>query len=754
MPTALSAALALLLVAGDGGTAPASSDTAKIGHSIHGAAFDEGPREAPWRMEGIGRSHFPITTGNPEVQEWFDQGHTLLHSFWYYEAERAFRHCLKLDPDCAMAYWGLARSVRDGGKRSADLLKEAVRRKDRVSRRERLYIEAWERAYLPPPSVEVKEDGGASERRDRELIEDLERIAIEFPDDVEAKALLALRNLSGGSRLANDLLLREILAKSPDHPGAHHYTIHNWDGPDGVRSLASCAAYGRVAPAIGHANHMPGHVYSGVGMWHEAAIWMDSATRVELRYMRERLALPHQSWNYAHNRNYLAYIQEQLGRAGLAIAGARDLLAAPLDPKENDPDAADYSVHREGLKALFRALVKFERWDDILKPGTIPWRKTLEDRLYRAHVEALAHIGKADVVAARADLAALKELRDEIESTKENARYRRLHDALWREAQGLVEIRSGDVLGGLARLAEAAERELEIREDDNDPPDYPRLVYDALGEEYLALGIPSLAIGAFEKALAAVPNDGPALAGLARASAAAGDREKAAALLGRLRHLTEGADPGVPWIARAEALGIAAEPRDEAPEPQRLYRPESLDALGPARYEPFAAPALAALDSTSRPVSLEEYRGKNVLLVFYIGDTCPHCVDQLVAISKRSGEFASRRTAIVAVSSQSPESLASSEKLGGGQVAARLLSDPAHANARAYRAYDDFEDRELHATVLVDAEGKLRFRRSGGEPFMDLDFLLAEIDRVNGAEEGRGPAGAPPPAAPRASGAR
>lgn len=79
------------------------------GHSSHGSAFDSGMRTRPWVMGGIGEAPFPITTKNPEVQKWFDQGNALLHSFWFEEAERSFRWCLKLDPDCAMAYWSLAR---------------------------------------------------------------------------------------------------------------------------------------------------------------------------------------------------------------------------------------------------------------------------------------------------------------------------------------------------------------------------------------------------------------------------------------------------------------------------------------------------------------------------------------------------------------------------------------------------------------------------------------------------------------------
>src|SRR5260370_37640698 len=119
---------------------------AKLGHSQHGEAFDSGPREKPWPIAGIGVAHFPITTKNPEVQRWFDQGNALLHSFWDYEAERAFRWCLKLEPDNAMAYWGLAPAslLRGSGgrERPADMIREALKRKDHASPQKRLYIDA------------------------------------------------------------------------------------------------------------------------------------------------------------------------------------------------------------------------------------------------------------------------------------------------------------------------------------------------------------------------------------------------------------------------------------------------------------------------------------------------------------------------------------------------------------------------------------------------------------------------------------
>src|SRR5262249_25263310 len=101
----------------------------RLGHSQHGEAFDTGPRAKPQFLDGIGVTRMPITTKNPEVQRWFDQGNALLHSFWDYEAERAFRWCLKLEPDNAMAYWGLARASMlrglGGNGRPAEMIREA-----------------------------------------------------------------------------------------------------------------------------------------------------------------------------------------------------------------------------------------------------------------------------------------------------------------------------------------------------------------------------------------------------------------------------------------------------------------------------------------------------------------------------------------------------------------------------------------------------------------------------------------------------
>src|SRR5438309_7620339 len=99
------ATLGLLLVVSIQGTHAAEPAPAP-GHSLHGEAFNEGPRQKAYLMGGTGDVHLPVTAKTPEVQRFFNQGVGQLHGFWYFEAERSFRHAALLDADCAMAYWG------------------------------------------------------------------------------------------------------------------------------------------------------------------------------------------------------------------------------------------------------------------------------------------------------------------------------------------------------------------------------------------------------------------------------------------------------------------------------------------------------------------------------------------------------------------------------------------------------------------------------------------------------------------------
>jgi peroxiredoxin len=165
------------------------------------------------------------------------------------------------------------------------------------------------------------------------------------------------------------------------------------------------------------------------------------------------------------------------------------------------------------------------------------------------------------------------------------------------------------------------------------------------------------------------------------------------------------------------------------PEPQRDYRTEKLREFGPDHWSPFAAPALDALDPDSKPVTLTAQKGRNTILVFYLGRECPHCLQQLRGLQAKAADWKRLDTDVLAVSPNAP---AVNKTLGAEAAyqSIRFLSDPGSANARRFLAYDDFEEMEIHATILIDKDGNVRWSRLGGAPFEDYAFLIKELERL------------------------
>ena len=281
----------------------------------------------------------------------------------------------------------------------------------------------------------------------------------------------------------------------------------------------------------------------------------------------------------------------------------------------------------------------------------------------------------------------------------------------------------------------AAEFEQKMRDGDqyqNDPPWQPWPVMRLVGDSYRKRGENKLAIECYERALKNEPNDGFSLSGLALAHYEAGNKERATYYAGRLSYEWSNADPNLKWLEDVKKLKLASKPIAETPEKERVYRPKDLDGFGPMNWQPFSAPKLQVKDSNGKPVRLEDYAGKNVLLVFFLGDACVHCVGQLKSINDRGADFEGQDTVILAVCSATPAKLKESTVLGQEHVT--FLSDTAHENARRFASYDDFEEIELHSTILIDRKGCVRWKRTGGDPFTNIDFLVNELKRINGAK--------------------
>jgi peroxiredoxin len=656
------------------------------GHSVHGEAFNEGPRQAAYPVAGQGDVRFPVSTKIPAAQSFFTQGVAQLHSFYYFEAERSFRQAALLDPQLAMAYWGMAMANVNNEKRAKGFIEKAVVLIDHASPREQ--------AWIKSQSAYSKETKG--EKRSRAYIKALEAIVADHPDDLEAKAFLAWaiwhhrdKGLPINSHAAVNALLGEILHANPMHPGAHHYRIHLWDEEKPARALESAALYGPAAPGIAHAWHMPGHIYSKLHRYGDAALQQEASARVDhLQMMRDR-TMPYQIHNFVHNNQWLMQDLGYVGRVADAVAVGRNLIEIPRHPRLNKIDDRSHAA-REGRSRLFEILSAWERWELLLSFENTLLCPEEADAVLRARALGAAAFATGDLAKGDAFIADLDRRAAAEKDEKKRGPFRNaLVELRARRAAALGEVR--------AALADF------VRVDD--------LRKDVLARAQLAAG---LGDKAEETARAhAKSADGQALpqATLAEILLARGKKDEAATAWAAFHGAARNLDPDLPIVGRL------AEKAGHAPKlPPLKPVVEGIERLGPLLWSPVERPA-DPLTAGQGPM----------LLIHYLGSKCSHCVQQLDAFSKLAEEFKAAGLPIVAVSTETKEQLASQS---GAARPFPLLADPGLDSFKAWRCHDDFEKTPLHGTFVVDASRRIRWQDISYEPFMDAPFLLAEARRL------------------------
>ena len=193
-------------------------------------------------------------------------------------------------------------------------------------------------------------------------------------------------------------------------------------------------------------------------------------------------------------------------------------------------------------------------------------------------------------------------------------------------------------------------------------------------------------------------------------------------------------DPDIPIFHRmteiARSLGMSTEWKPPRDVPSDIGARPTLDTLGPFRWKPISAKPWTMVDSDGKSRSLNDYRGQPVVVIFYLGSGCLHCVEQLTAFSKRHDEFRNAGLQVVAVSTDRQTHLKRAITDVDGGFPFPLLADPELTVFRDYRCVDDFERMALHGTFLIDANGMVRWQDISFEPFTDLNFLLKEADRL------------------------
>ncbi len=705
------------------------------------------------KIADTGNVNFPITVAWAEGQQFFNQGVGQLHGFWSYEAERTFREIAAKDPDCAMAYWGMALANNGNARRAKEFIKKAMALKDKVSPRERLYIEAQSAVLADEPKD--------AKARKQKLIENLENIIHEHPDDLEAKAFLVVRlwefsrqGIPIGSRQSVDALLDQVFAATPKHP-SHHYRIHLWDGKKPRRALGSAGLLHTTAPAIAHMWHMPGHIYDKLKRYPESSYHQEASARVDHKRQAEYRVLPDTIHNYAHNNEWLVRNWNHVGRADDAIAMAKGMINNPQHPKLNHYGKGNSSASY-GRRRLLETLERFECWQESLELAESHYLEPtdqLSQQVVRFKAMARAHFGlraKDGLVALRDEIAprladAEEKKKKQSEEAKEKAKKEKKNkkdtDKMVKDATKAVD---GDIKQ-LRPLKEEITIYLELLDGGKLDADKAKkikrsksilaLLHLEYGEAGRAAELAAEAVKENQKRT--VP-----LAVQVHVLEQSGKKDEAAGAFAKLQAISSqlqlDASPFSRIAPVAARLGKQADWRTD-----KLWRgedfgkdkPEDLAHLGPLVYEAPSAPDFDLIAEDGAKVSLASFSGKPVILIFYLGHNCEHCVEQLNAFAPVADKFKSAGIKLAAIGPEPLVELAKAHAFCDTpekHFPFPLYSDPTSAAFKDYRSYDDFEGLPLHGTFLIDTEGRLRWMDVGSEPFQKADFLLKEAKRLLG----------------------
>lgn len=736
-------------IAQESGDPAASADATPEGHSGHGEVFNEGPRQAAYLMEGVGRVHFDVTTDVPAAAEFVVQGVAQLHGFWYFESERSFRQAAFLDPDCAIAYWGMAMSNRRNAERAQGFIREAMQRRNQASRREQLYIEAFDR-FINSASESEKD----KEQRAIRYIKDLETLQLDFPDDIEAKAFLceflwsAQRDgLSLHTYTTVNALLQQVLDVEPQHP-CHHYRIHLWDHRDAESALQAAAACGPAAPAIAHMWHMPGHIYSRLHRYHDAVWQQEASARVDHAHMMKDRVLPDQIHNFAHNNEWCIRNLIHIGRVHDAIDLATNMIELPRHPKYNNIEKS--GSYKYGTQRLLQILRTYRMHEQLIAFADGTWLQNTSDPVVdldrdRSLGVALAATGRredAEEVVER-----LQSLLDEEKSKQteagdkaaEEARNNEKDDAAVRKARTVAERAHRERLNALRHAIDHINGHLAAGHKDFEKA--LKLLQKAEGvseEEVVAVlldsGKPDEAIEKIVQHVNVHPGEVRPLAAEVLTCWKAGRLDEAREAFERLRSLSSAIDLDIPVFAdlapAAKELGFEADWRVPLTPADDLGTRPDLDALGPFRWSPGAAPSWSLVGTDNQSISLSQFRGKPVVVIFYLGFGCLHCAEQLQKFNPEAERFREAGLELVAISTDEQKNLSRAFDNYDGEFAIPLAADESLNTFRAYRCYDDFEQQPLHGTFVIDAEGLIRWQDISYEPFMDADFVLQEARRL------------------------
>lgn len=475
---------------------------------------------------GLGDVNHPVTTNNTEAQKFFNQGLAYVYAFNHEEAVKSFKQAAQLDPNLAMAYWGVALAMGSNYNVPADgpalveafnNLQKAIALAPKASDNDRAYIEALSKRY----SSDIQAD-------QHKLAADY-RIAMgalskNYPDDLDAATLYAesMMNLrpwklwTGDGKPAEDTLeivsvLESVLRRNPNHTGANHYYIHAVEASNNAeRGLPSADRLGKLAPKAGHLVHMPSHIYNRTGAYAEAAQANVDAIVVDKDYITKsgnQGLYPNMYTN--HNIHFLAAANAMKGRYADSIKSARELEANVKPALKAMPMLEMFYPYP------LVSLTRFAKWDEVLKEPKPDASLKITTGFWH-FARGSAYAASKQTANAESELAALRAVTKSM--TPEIRMFSNAATDVMKVAEltleGKIALSRGDKAAAIDLLtkAVAAEDATYYAE----PSDWDLPTREVLGGALLLTGDAVAAEKAFRAELDKHPRNGRALFGLAQ----------------------------------------------------------------------------------------------------------------------------------------------------------------------------------------------------------------------------------------------
>ncbi len=490
------------------------------------------------------------------VRDTFNLAVSLLHSFEYLEAEKAFVKVLDADPECSIAYWGIAMSIYHAAwfpPGEQDLIKGSkilkIAESLEKNEKEKDYLDAIGAYYKDWDKVDHKTRAKNFEKK-------MELLYTKYKDDTEAAIFYALALYSTRDRYGKEYinerkagkLLESIFPDQPNHPGIAHYIIHNYDSPELAHlALPTARRYADIAPSSAHAQHMPSHIFTRLGLWDES-IQTNIKSMSSAQYYDKETKLDGNSNPEIHAMDYLVYAYLQNGNNVKANELYQYLLSINKFVTLSGPynfgaiPARIFLENKDWKKAA-----KLTQHSSNVEWGKFPWEKAIT---HFARVLGAAHI--EDFNSAEKDLVILKELNNELLK----------RDDQYGANQVLVQIKASEAWINLKKknndkalllMQEAAEMEDRIGKHSITPCEVLP-ARELLGDMLLTLNKPEEALKAYQLDLESRPNRFNGIYGAAVAAKQSGNQEKASMYFKKLLKLTENSNCERPEVYEAKAF--------------------------------------------------------------------------------------------------------------------------------------------------------------------------------------------------------